>query len=114
MQNLTTLPEGELRDKYNTKERESAASKGEAMDGGSYPIKDKDDLEKAIRAVGRGGADHDSIRKHIISRAKALGLSALIPENWNSDGSLQQNAQETVTEHRRKKPRHRAIPLMPE
>ena len=78
----------ELRAKYDTKDREEAASKGEAMDGGSYPIKDKDDLEKAIHAVGRGNASHDAIRKHIIARAKALGLSSLIPDNWNSDGSL--------------------------
>lgn len=54
----------------------------------SYPIKSKSDLRKAIRAVGRGGADHDKIRRHIANRAAALGLSDLIPASWNSDGSL--------------------------
>lgn len=80
--------EAEWREKYTDKEREQAAEAGEAMDGGSYPIKDEDDLKKAIKAIGRGNADHDAIRKHIMARAKALGLSKLIPENWNADGSL--------------------------
>ena len=78
----------EVRAKYDTKDREEAAKKGEAMSGGSYPIKDEDDLKKAIHAVGRGNASHNAIRKHIIARAKALGLSSLIPDNWSADGSL--------------------------
>lgn len=77
---------------YNTKQRRQMASKGQAMGDGSYPVKNKADLRRAIRAVGRGGADHDAIRKHIIARAKALGLSAMIPDNWNSDGSLKETA----------------------
>jgi hypothetical protein len=69
--------------------RKKAAASGAAMPDGSYPIKTKADLRKAIRAVGRGGAEHDKIRKHIITRAKALGLEAMVPKNWNADGSLQ-------------------------
>lgn len=68
--------------------RRKAAASGAAMKDGSYPIKTKADLRKAIRAVGRGGADHDKIRKHILTRARALGLEAMVPDNWNSDGSL--------------------------
>ncbi len=68
--------------------RRKAAAAGAAMPDGSYPIKTKADLRKAIKAVGRGGADHDKIRKHVIKRAKALGLEAMVPDNWNSDGSL--------------------------
>jgi len=68
--------------------RKKAAASGAAMPDGSYPINTKADLRKAIKAVGRGGADHDKIRKHIIDRAKALGLEALVPDNWNADGSL--------------------------
>lgn len=92
MSDVKTPAEGEeeLRAKYNQKEREEAADKGQAMEGGSYPIKDQDDLEKAIHAVGRGGSDHDAIRKHVIARAKALSLSKLIPENWAADGSLKE------------------------
>jgi hypothetical protein len=68
--------------------RRKAAASGAAMPDGSFPIKTKADLRKAIKAVGRGGADHDKIRKHIIKRAKALGLEAMVPTNWNADGSL--------------------------
>lgn len=68
--------------------RKKAAASGAAMSDGSYPINTKADLRKAIKAVGRGGADHDKIRAHIIKRAKALGLEGLVPEDWNSDGSL--------------------------
>lgn len=73
---------------YSTDERKSMAKKGHAMPDGSYPIADAEDLDNAIHAVGRGGSDHDAIRRHIIKRANALGHSDAIPDNWNSDGSL--------------------------
>ncbi len=75
-------------DKYSADDRKQMAAAGQAMDDGSYPIKDAEDLDNAIHTVGLGGADHDSIRAHIIKRADALGLSSKIPDNWNSDGSL--------------------------
>lgn len=78
----------EYRAKYSDKDREKMAKSGEAMPDGSYPIADGEDLDNAIHAVGRGGADHDAIRKHIIGRAKALGQSDKIPDDWNADGSL--------------------------
>lgn len=78
----------EFRAKYTQADREKMAKNGEAMPDGSYPIADAEDLENAIHAVGRGNANHDTIRQHIIARAKALGLSSKIPDNWNADGSL--------------------------
>lgn len=72
--------------------RKKAAASGAAMSDGAYPISTKADLRKAIGAVGRGGADHDKIRAHIIKRAKALGLEALVPDNWNPDGSVKDAA----------------------
>jgi hypothetical protein len=62
--------------------------------GGSprFPIRNADDLDKAIMAVGRVKPATDAarakVRKYIIARAKALGLSARIPDSWASDGSL--------------------------
>lgn len=75
-------------DKYKQADRDKMAKSGEAMSDGSYPIADEEDLNNAIRAVGRGGADHDAIRRHIIKRAKAIGHSDAIPDNWNADGSV--------------------------
>jgi hypothetical protein len=42
----------------------------------------------AVGAVGRGNASHNAIRAHIIKRANSLDCASLIPDNWNSDGSL--------------------------
>lgn len=76
--------------KYDADDLRRMAANGEAMDDESYPIADRDDLDRAIRAVGRGGTDHDAIRRHVIARAKALGASSEIPDNWNADGSLKE------------------------
>jgi hypothetical protein len=75
--------------KYSAEDRKRMSGK-EAMKDGSYPVADKADLSNAIHAVGRGGADHDAIRRHVIARAKALGASSEIPGNWAADGSLKE------------------------
>lgn len=77
-------------EKYNTAQRKAMASKGQAMKDGSYPVSNKADLRKAVRAVGRGNSGHDAIRKHIIDRAKALGLTDMIPDDWTSNGSMKE------------------------
>jgi hypothetical protein len=84
---------------YTAAQKRDALKAGQAMknaDGEpAYTIKNKADLRRAIRAVGRGGADHDKIRAHVIDRAKALGLTGMIPDNWNADGSLKESAPAT-------------------
>jgi hypothetical protein len=77
-------------------ERDKAAASGAAMDDGSYPITSCDgpnSVSTAISAVGRGSGSHDAIRKHIITRAKSLGCSSLIPDNWGEDGSMKAAAE---------------------
>lgn len=74
--------------KYDAADLRRMAASGAAMKDESYPIADRADLERAIHAVGRGGSSHDAIRRHIITRARSLGASSLIPDNWNADGSL--------------------------
>jgi hypothetical protein len=76
------------KEKNDTADRKKKAASGAAMPDGSYPIANEADLTKAIHAVGRGGSSHNAIRKHVISRARSLGASSKIPDNWNSDGSL--------------------------
>lgn len=71
--------------------RQDAESHGQAMPGGRFPIRNKDDLLKAIRAVGRasgGEPGRRAVRRFIIKRAKALGLADLIPDTWQPDGSV--------------------------
>lgn len=78
--------------KYNAAELAALGKAGKAFknpDGSySYPIADAEDLSNAIRAVGRGNASHNALRRYIIGRAKALGKASAIPETWNGDGSL--------------------------
>lgn len=83
-------------DKYKKDDRDQMAKSGQAMPDGSYPVADGEDLDNAIHAVGRGGADHDAIRKHVIKRAAALGQSSKIPDNWNADGSLKSGASDEI------------------
>ncbi|MGA3217189.1 MAG: HK97 family phage prohead protease, partial [Acidimicrobiales bacterium] len=81
--------EAEVRAKYNAAQLKALKAKGHTLPGTtSYPIDDLEDLKNAIHAVGRGGASHNMIRSYIIGRAKAMGLSHLIPDNWAPDGHL--------------------------
>lgn len=66
---------------FSTAQRKKMAEEGKAMPDGSYPIANRTDLMNAIRSWGRGGAD-PKVKDHIKRRAKALGLSDMIPENW--------------------------------
>ena len=80
-------------DKYNADDRKRMAANGQALPDGSYPIADEEDLHNAIHAVGRGSNNsHDTIRRHIIKRAKALGLSSAIPDNWDAGGGNDSSA----------------------
>ena len=72
----------------STADRRRATTQGEAMPGGRFPIRNRTDLENAIRAVGRAKGDHDLVRRFVMRRAKALNLSSLIPSNWGQDGSI--------------------------
>ena len=80
-----TCAKAEKRD-FSTKERAGAASSGAALPDGSFPIENEGDLRNAIHAYGRA-KDKPRAKAHIISRAKALGRSDLIPEGWSTEKS---------------------------
>lgn len=69
---------------YSDKQRRAMASRGQAMPDGSYPIADRADLENAIQAFGRA-KNPAAVKRHIIKRARALGLTELLPESWGSN-----------------------------
>ena len=58
----------------------------------SFPVRNADDLAKAIKAVGRVQPATDAarakVRRYIAGRAKSLGLTSQLPDSWNADGSL--------------------------
>ena len=66
---------------YTDAERKDMVSDGRAMSDGSYPIANKQDLENAIKAVGRA-KDKVAARAHIERRARELGMTDMIPDGW--------------------------------
>src|SRR5271165_5723689 len=82
----------EQRRDFSDAERKKLAASGAALPDGSFPIVNVSDLKNAISAYGRAG-NKAAAKAHIIKRAKALGRSDLIPEDWRSeDGDLEDRA----------------------
>jgi hypothetical protein len=67
---------------FSASERRRMAATGAAMPDGSFPIRNREDLQNAIQSVGRA-SNYDAARRHIISRAKELGLISMLPQEWN-------------------------------
>jgi hypothetical protein len=69
---------------YDAEARERMAKSGEAMDDGSYPIANCEDLRNAIQAIGRA-SDPDATKRHIRRRKSALGCDEVeLPEDWSA------------------------------
>jgi hypothetical protein len=66
---------------FSTDERGKMADKGQAMPDGSFPIANKEDLKNAIQAHGRA-KDPEKAKAHIKTRAKALGATDQLPDDW--------------------------------
>lgn len=67
---------------FNEKKRKEMAKEGQAMPDGSYPIANAGDLENAISLAGMGSHSFESVKAHIIRRAKILGITDKLPESW--------------------------------
>lgn len=67
---------------WSEKARKTAVKKGEAYGEGSFPIRDKADLKRAVQAFGRA-KDKAKAKAHIIRRARALGAVSMLPDSWN-------------------------------
>ena len=66
---------------FSTATRLTLAKKGVAEKDGSYPIRNATDLSNALKDYNRPGSNAAD-RVHIVSRAKALGLTHLLPASW--------------------------------
>ena len=69
---------------FSTATRERMANVGTAMPDGSFPIASRNDLMNAIRSIGRA-KNYDAAKRHIIRRARALGLTGMLPEDWRNE-----------------------------
>jgi hypothetical protein len=69
--------------------RERLAQEGKALPDGSYPIRNTEDLKNAIQAYGRSKpGKRAAVRRHIIKKARGLGKSELVPEQWKTAGLI--------------------------
>jgi len=66
---------------FDKNQRNRDAASGAALPDGSFPIENKSDLSNAIHAYGRAG-DKAKAKAHIISRAKSLGATSMLPDGW--------------------------------
>lgn len=82
---ISNMSEVETGRTFSTQERKQAAKKGQAKKDGGYPIKNEADLKNAIRAYGRNPTS--ATKQHIVKRARALGLTKLLPEKWDTAAS---------------------------
>jgi phage I-like protein len=76
---------------FSEEERKKLAREGKALPDGSFPIENREDLENAIQAYGRA-KDQEAARRHIIKRARDLGATDLLPEDW--EGSTKKKKEE--------------------
>ncbi|MBF0560715.1 MAG: hypothetical protein HQL37_01615 [Alphaproteobacteria bacterium] len=82
---------------YSARQRRDMAAKGMALPDGSYPIGDATDLHHAVQALALGRDEPKAaIRRHIIRRARMLGLIAQLPEDWNVNKTFVERTIETL------------------
>jgi uncharacterized membrane protein YkoI len=88
--------EFELKAMYSEEQRMSMAEEGMALEDGSFPIKNVEDLRNAIMAYGRA-KDKAAAKAHIMKRAEELDAADMIPESWtekDADGEMEIKADE--------------------
>lgn len=68
--------------KFTAAQRRELADKGDALPDGSYPIRNRSDLDHAIQAVGRTSGSQERVRNHIRKRARKLNATDMLPTDW--------------------------------
>lgn len=71
---------------FTAQQRRDLAKEGAAMPDGSYPIRNRQDLKNAIQAYGR--SPDAETKAHIVKRARALGMTDLLPEGWDTNKQM--------------------------
>jgi hypothetical protein len=98
--------------KFSAKDRKKDAKNGDAEADGSFPIESKQDLRNAIRAYGRS-KNKAATKRHIIARARALGASDLIPDDWKDTKKVTSPADAETGDQLAKAGETTAAPISP-
>jgi hypothetical protein len=80
---------------FSADERRALAKKGWALPDGSYPIETRADIGPALTLARSGHGDTAAAKALIIRRAKALGATDLLPDDWKV--SKEDDMSETAT-----------------
>lgn len=75
---------------FTQTQRQNLAEKDQAMPNGSYPIRNRADLRRAIQAYGRA-KDKAATKRWIMKRARELNATDLLPENWTKPVAVHAN-----------------------
>ena len=65
----------------DTEERRKLADQGKALPDGSFPIRDREDLQDAIQSYGRA-KDKAEAKRWIKRRARELNAEKELPKDW--------------------------------
>jgi hypothetical protein len=65
----------------DTQERRKLAEEGKALPDGSFPIRNREDLQDAIQSYGRA-KDKTEAKRWIKRRAKELNAEGELPDDW--------------------------------
>jgi len=104
---LLKSADGEAEKFVSAEQRRKDAKSGVAMPNGDFPIPDEGHLRSAIGRLAEYKGDKAAAKRHIIERAKALGLTHLLPKDWHvtkdqdeSEAVKRVPSQEAVQSHR--------------
>lgn len=65
----------------DTEERRKLADQGKALPDGSFPIRNREDLQDAIQSYGRA-KDKAEVKRWIKRRARELNAEKELPDDW--------------------------------
>ena len=75
------------------RERKDLAEKGQALEDGSFPIRNAEDLKNAVSAYGRAKeGKRASVQRFIMKRARQLKRPDLVPTEWKEAANAEFNA----------------------
>ena len=78
--------------------RQKLAREGKALPDGSYPITNLDSLKDSIQAYGRSKpGKRAAVRRHIMKMARKFDRPDLIPENWKSLSTVDEDVEDLRT-----------------
>lgn len=75
------MEDGATMAELDTEERRKLADQGKALPDGSFPIRDRKDLQDAIQSYGRAKNKAEA-KRWIKRRARELKAAKELPEDW--------------------------------